>query len=160
MHAKFTDTHTNTHTHRHICTAISVRPLHWLPFVKPNSKPYSDPNLNLTSIYVLPINIFALKFDVKVVMSKILSPQKLLDPTPWVKIQVLDPTNIEKQTHTHTHTHIHTHWFLMWNSAVVLTDLIRPVYIWEETISVDQFLDSHKHSTLALQLTAHCYKLA
>ncbi len=51
-------------------------------------------------------------------------------------------------------------WFLLWNSGIVFTDLIRCVHIWEQTISVDQFLDSHKHSTLALQLTAHCYKPA
>ncbi len=51
-------------------------------------------------------------------------------------------------------------WFLTWNSDIVFTDLIRSIYIREETISVDQFLDSHKPSTLALQLKAHCYKLA
>ncbi len=29
---------------------------------------------------------------------------RLSDPTPWVKIQVSDPTNREKQKHTHAHT--------------------------------------------------------
>ncbi len=38
--------------------------------------------------------------------SKILSPQRLLDPTLWVKIQVSDPTNRKTNTHIHTHTHL------------------------------------------------------
>ncbi len=37
--------------------------------------------------------------------SKNLSPQRLLDPTLWMKIQVLDPTYTKKPKYTHTHTH-------------------------------------------------------
>ncbi len=114
-------TDTNTHTHTQVFVQLYLWGLHidFHSFAQPNPNPYPNPdinqfmpnpNLNLTSIHTLPINLsFHPKIWCSVAGSKIMSPRKLSEPTLWVKIQVSDPTNIEKQKETNKHTNTHTH---------------------------------------------------
>ncbi len=95
---------------------------------------------------------------------KILFPQRLSDPTLWVKIQVLDPTSTEKHTQTHTHKLTHLafcflavskwgrmvcrdymneceKWSIVWEDGVLLKQTFSRFavwYPWEEVLSLLQ----------------------
>ncbi len=100
----FLDTHTRLYGY--LCGAFTLTSIHLYSLSQTLTLTLTLTNLclSLTSVHILPKN-FSLhpKINVKVVGSKILSTQRLSDPTLSVKIQVSDPTNTETNTHTHTH---------------------------------------------------------